>query len=56
MKVQKFDRRLPLWKLEMELEAAQRRFQRTEAEHRASEREVERLRKEIKLRRMENCW
>lgn len=56
MNVQRLERRLPLWKLEMELEAAQRRFQRTEAEHRASEREVERLRKEIELRRAETRW
>jgi len=54
--VQRLERRLPLWRLEMELEQAQRRFRRTAAEHRASERELERLRKEIELRRNENRW
>lgn len=56
MNAQKLERRLPLWRLEMELEQAQRRFKRTEAEHRQSERDVERIRKEIELRRMETRW
>lgn len=56
MNAQKLERRLPLWRLEMELEQAVRRFKRTEAEHRASERDVERLRKEIELRRAESHW
>lgn len=47
---------LPLWRMEMELEQALRRFKRTEEEHRRSEREVERLRKEIELRRKETSW
>lgn len=56
MNVQRLERRLPLWRLEIEHEQALRRFRRTEAEHRQSERDLERIRKEIQLRRMENRW
>lgn len=56
MNTAKIERRLPLWRLEMELEQARRRFRRTEEEYRRSERDVERLRKEIELRRLETKW
>ena len=56
MNTQRLERRLPIWRLEMELEQALRRFRRTEAEHRQSEQEVERLRREIELRRKESQW
>lgn len=45
--------RLPLWRLEMLREQAERRFQRTEAEHRAASRELEDINKQIALRRAE---
>lgn len=48
--------RLPLWRLEMLREQAERRFQRTEAEHRAATRELEDVRKLIELRRSEARW
>lgn len=48
--------RLPLWRLEMAREQAERRFQRTEAEHRTASRELEDIRKQIELRRMEMKW
>lgn len=48
--------RHPLWRLEMMREQAERRFQRTEAEHRAASRELEDIRKQIELRRMEMKW
>ncbi len=56
MNTQAIPKRLPLWRMEMELEQALRRFKRTEEEHRRSEREVERLRTEIELRRKEANW
>ena len=46
----------PLWRLEMLREQAERRFQRTEAEHRAATRELEEIRKLIELRRLEAKW
>jgi len=48
--------RLPLWRLEMLREQAERRFQRTEAEHRAATRELEQVRQQIELRRLEMRW
>lgn len=53
MSIHKLERRLPIWRMELELEQALRRFRRTEEEHRRSEREVERLRRELELRRKE---
>jgi len=46
--------RLPLWKLEMMREQAERRFQRTEAEHRAAERALREIRNVIAERQMED--
>ncbi len=45
--------RLPLWRLEMLHAQALRKFQRTEKEHRDATRELERIRKEIDIRRKE---
>lgn len=56
MQAQRLQQRLPLWRMEMDLEQALRRYKRTEEEHRRSEREVEQLRKEIELRRLETKW
>ena len=43
----------PLWRLEMAREQAERRFQRTEAEHRAAANELEKIRNLIAERREE---
>ena len=53
MNVQRLERRLPLWRLELELEQAQRRFKRTEEEHRRAEQDMNRIRNEIADRRKE---
>lgn len=45
--------RLPLWRLEMLREQAERRFQRTEAEHRAAANELNSIREQIAARHKE---
>lgn len=44
---------LPLWRLELDMSHARRRFEIAEREFRKAERELEELRKEIALRRKE---
>lgn len=45
--------KLPLWHLELRLAQALRKFERTEAEHRVSENEVNTLREQIAEARKE---
>ncbi len=45
--------RLPLWRLEMMREQAERKFRRTEEEHLAASRELEQIRNLIAERREE---